>query len=482
MKNKIYFLSIKYVLITLLFLIHFSKNTQLSFTFPTATTLNNGNILIIHKTGITICDSNLSTKIRDEEIFSEDKQITSQNLAKVSLAKFTDGCIVSVIIDRIIVFNKEGYRKGTKTLPNMQPNYYTVAAHKYDIDYYYFLVGYFYNNFLYLNYYKSSFSDTKIYEGSKLTNYIATIGSKTYSTPNRGISCQFLKFSDTVDYILCLYHAFLNNVNYIFYNTFSFDKQSGTFMQSFYIESMPVDTSTECIKSSVNSNHSEGLFCYYSYDYSIHCEKISFLYDNETYSYDDIAKHGIQGFKVEYFQEKEQFLFTYLSIDGGIIIDNDFEDEVSEYYLFDKYTECNDIFSYSVLYLNAKEKYYLLTDSQCEAIEYNFDVLFDEESDDKLKESDKIEEEEKEEEEEDQEEEGQEEEEEEEEEEKEEEEEYEKIEEKEEEQEEESEKEEEKEEEEEEKKEEEEEEEGEEEEEFLYVLPIDRQTVQMKLT
>ena len=235
MKNQIYFLSIKYVLITLLFLINFSKNTQLSFTFPTATTLNDGNIFIIHKTGITICDSNLSIKIRDVDIFSEDKQITSQNLTKVSLAKFTDGCIVSVIIDRIIFFNQEGYIKGIKTLPNIQPNYYTVATHKYDSDYYYFLVGYFYNYFLYLNYYKSSFSETNIIEGSKLTDYNPKIGSKTYSTPNKGISCQLLKFSNTVDYILCLYHAFLNNANYLFYNSFSFSKSSGTLIKSFYI-------------------------------------------------------------------------------------------------------------------------------------------------------------------------------------------------------------------------------------------------------
>ena len=107
MKNKLFITSIKYILIIILIFVNYSNNSILSFSFPTATTLNNGNILVIHKTGIDICDSTLSTIVRNIKEFStESEQISSiEKSAKVSIAKYDDGYIVSIIINTIYFFN-----------------------------------------------------------------------------------------------------------------------------------------------------------------------------------------------------------------------------------------------------------------------------------------------------------------------------------------------------------------------------------------
>ena len=209
------------MIILFLFLIKIINN-RLSFSFPIATTLNNGNIFIIHKTGITICDYSLTKIIKYVTNFTtDDEQIsTEEKLSKVSISKFNNGYIVSIIINKIYIFDKIGNFKRDKDLYFTIDNlYYSLTAYKYDIDYYYFLIGFIYQQSLYLYYYKYDPASQQINEAAKKLGFYETdeFDSPIY-LQNKGISCQFLKYSNTEDLILCLfslYYDFLNELNFV---------------------------------------------------------------------------------------------------------------------------------------------------------------------------------------------------------------------------------------------------------------------------
>ena len=56
MNKTFLFYANKYLFIPIIIIIIIKRISNLSFTYPTAINLNNGNIFIIHKTGITICN------------------------------------------------------------------------------------------------------------------------------------------------------------------------------------------------------------------------------------------------------------------------------------------------------------------------------------------------------------------------------------------------------------------------------------------
>ena len=118
------FSSILYFFILLI--IHFSFIiSSISFEYPSALTLNNGNIFIIHKTGVSICDPSNSTIIKDIIIFKESEQIKNEDyLSKVILAQFKDGYIVSIIINKIFFFDAEGKYEYNETLTTRDDLYY----------------------------------------------------------------------------------------------------------------------------------------------------------------------------------------------------------------------------------------------------------------------------------------------------------------------------------------------------------------------
>ena len=321
MKQKYFFFPlIKYLFIFILLKI--IKNLSLFFHYPTAITLNNGNIIIIHKTGISICDPSLSYIVRSVKNFStESEQISdSEKLSKVAIAKFDDDYVVSIINDKIYIIDKNGYLKiNGYSLNTNDILYYSLAIHKYNIDYYYYLIGYLYQNKLYLYYYKYSPSENKNIEAAKIKDFYIEESYGELFQQNKGLSCQFLK-SSSEDLILCLFHLFNDYFisNELLYSSFYINEK---LIKNKANEYDIFDYSIECIKSSVNSDHSKALFCYYLFNREVRCEKISFIRRNDSYYYNNKSLQKINGFKVDYFEEKKEFMFSYFIKNGGIQID-----------------------------------------------------------------------------------------------------------------------------------------------------------------
>ena len=77
-----------------------SNNSTLYFTFPTAIILQDENIFIIHQKGASVIDPNLETILINSYNFTDDEQITENNLAIVSIAQFEN--VVSILIKKNI--------------------------------------------------------------------------------------------------------------------------------------------------------------------------------------------------------------------------------------------------------------------------------------------------------------------------------------------------------------------------------------------
>ena len=77
------------------------------FDYPYSITLANDNIFLIQKTGIDIYDKSLNKLNQIIEFSGEDK-ITEENFSRIAI-KYNNEYILSVINDKMFIFNNEGY-------------------------------------------------------------------------------------------------------------------------------------------------------------------------------------------------------------------------------------------------------------------------------------------------------------------------------------------------------------------------------------
>ena len=191
------YFSYKFLFINI-FLLNFPITfSSLSFLYPTVATLKNGNLFAIHKTGVSICDSNYSTIIENVTIFSEENQIsTPQNLSRVSISQFPDGYIVSAIIDKIYIFNLEGKLEFTsEALMDENINIFVSIDEIYNNIYYYYLAGFIYDDSIYLNYYYYNISNKANIIHSSATR-LREKNNDRYYIKNKGLSCQVLEIQN----------------------------------------------------------------------------------------------------------------------------------------------------------------------------------------------------------------------------------------------------------------------------------------------
>ena len=157
--NIKYFFDIIKILISIeLYLLPNKVNSKLSFTYPYAITLSNGNIFIVHKFGIDIYDPLLSKLIKKILIFSDEEQIETENDLSKLILKYEKGFIISIIKDKIYIFSNDGdflYRSNNKITEDKNIEYYTLVSLAIREEKYFFLIGFFdVNNSLNLLFYK----------------------------------------------------------------------------------------------------------------------------------------------------------------------------------------------------------------------------------------------------------------------------------------------------------------------------------------
>ena len=122
----------------------------LSFIYPNAFTLQNGNIFIIHKKAVDIYDSLLTTKNKTIMEFKNDNNIQTKYYdiyKRTIIAKYNDGnCeyLTSIINGKIYIFNTNGeilYNSDEK-LSFHDEEYYALVPMKILNKNYYYMIGY----------------------------------------------------------------------------------------------------------------------------------------------------------------------------------------------------------------------------------------------------------------------------------------------------------------------------------------------------
>ena len=215
--NSKFVISIKLIYTIVVLFNTFSIISSLSFSYPNAVTLNNGNYFIIHKYGITICDSSFSKIVSNVTIFSDAELISNENdLFKIVIKKFKDGYILFTIIDKIYIFDSFGNMKlKTNSLIPEDVKHLTLTPGIINENNYYYLFGYIRQGAFYLYYYR--FSQAQNIVIAKMEKFYDRIYSsfndyQNYDIDNNGISCQFLyyeKYSKNV--IACSYQITKKN-------------------------------------------------------------------------------------------------------------------------------------------------------------------------------------------------------------------------------------------------------------------------------
>ena len=67
------------IIVFIIFIVtHFQINSYLYFSFPTAIELKNQDILVIHKFGVTVCDSTFKRIKKNVYEFNPEEQITTE--------------------------------------------------------------------------------------------------------------------------------------------------------------------------------------------------------------------------------------------------------------------------------------------------------------------------------------------------------------------------------------------------------------------
>ena len=135
----------------------FSKIYTISFSYPNAVvTLKEGNIFIIHKFGICICDSSFTTIIKEIYTFQEEEQIINEErMSKLEILQFDNGYLICLIIDKIYIFNMNGDLEfKSSPLIVVDISNFSLSSDKILNNCYYYLLGYIYQSSLYLYYYE----------------------------------------------------------------------------------------------------------------------------------------------------------------------------------------------------------------------------------------------------------------------------------------------------------------------------------------
>ena len=114
----LYLIQNKLLVLFLLYIALNNINSYVSFNYPNSLSLSNGNIFIIHKFGISICNPNLTEIITNITNFEEEDIITQENLSKIT-SVIENGFIFNIINDKIYIFDDKGtllYNNSTKII------------------------------------------------------------------------------------------------------------------------------------------------------------------------------------------------------------------------------------------------------------------------------------------------------------------------------------------------------------------------------
>jgi len=399
MKNPIYLIKHYFYFFLILLIINISKSSEafLYFNYPYAFKIKDKNIFVIHQDGITICDPTLKRIIRNETIFEGTDKINSDaSLSKVTTL-YENGYIICLINDYIYIFDEEGNLKlkdsNSIKSGSISGEYYTLVNKGLTSNCLYYVIGFVYNQKLYFYCYKYDISSNINNKYAYLNEYNHRYSSNSYSIRNKGLSCQYVTKSSLGQCLLCVYLIYYNSNIKIAFDYFTVTTSSIAQVSSSsynkYLAYSNYDVS--CFKTALSSDktivlvityNSNGIGTYTTFNVNNDNANLG----NILYIIAHYFRKIYHTLKLTYFSETNEFLYTGLLTDNDRnsdgIDDNDlvlvefFNNQIRNYDYSWKYERSScSMNAYSILYLEHKSAYYIMSDIKCNGVKYPLQIL-----------------------------------------------------------------------------------------------------------
>ena len=343
-----------------------SSFSHLAFKFPHAFKLNNKNIFVIHQLGATVCDETFTESIDRVLTFSESEKITTdQALSKVT-SVLADDYVICLLNDRIYIFNEEGYflKKDNQLITELNVEYYSLINYGKIGDYLYFVIGFAYDRELYLYSYKYQITN------KSLNKYYSLEKKNSNYLDNNAFTCHYMKYSSSY-LIACLYYRESNGIVFNFFDIsttslcVSTKKSTTTYSiseQIKYIRAASLPGDSRLLIGWLNSDRIPN---YWMYDINYANSIYSIRYFVQSY-----CKFISHGFQINYYPEKNGIIYTclfqsntWVGANANILVESLNTNYQQTNYTY-KYIDC-DIHGYSIVYLDDKNDYYIISDVEC---------------------------------------------------------------------------------------------------------------------
>ena len=370
MKRKIFIFHLNFFFIIIIISDLSYIQNEITFINPTSIDLLNGNLFIIHKYGIDICDTLLTKIINTPLTFSEEDQIaTTYNLSKVIITKFDDGYVICLINDKIYIFDNEGkFLYHSERIDNgKNPDYYSLNTK----DNYHFYIAFISDNLLNLYYYEYKISEN-------ITNLIASHEDfkailnafNRFPLRNKGVSCHYMINTDLGETLACFYILFNQNTEQDTFAIGFYKIDRNYINEESMLNYWPA--SQDCwnidfLKVDINSERSKALVCLILSNGKNNCFIYNIYASGFNMDYLDcnnkICRNEYYGLKINYYSFKDEFIFSCLGEIGNItycIFNNKFD-----YNEINQFEKCDKINGYSTLFSNLTNKYYIISDEVC---------------------------------------------------------------------------------------------------------------------
>ena len=360
-----------YIFIYILFFIIIYKiNSEFYLRYPFSLYLSNGNIFVIHETGINIYDHLFSTQVEEVIIFPEEEKLKINDLPKITTI-FEDEYLFCIIKDKIYIFDDEGhllFHNRTSILEqNVDTKYYSLVVVKTEEYLFNYYINYKYSRYLYeYNFqYNITSNENILFSYSKDFSFSHTY--RDYFGPQLVLYEYGYNSSFTSQYMIDEENNHFK-VNFFYWEneiTIGIILKKGS--EERFSHRGPTTTrykDIECMKSIINSNRSKTLVSLYSSS----GEFQSFIYDINTDSVLNLKQNFVGyfckrhyfGLNVYYFKYKEEFINSCLDTEGNILIE--FYDKDFNLYDYDIISNNNRIsFGYSILYSNCTQTYFYIS-------------------------------------------------------------------------------------------------------------------------
>ena len=364
--NYTYYFNFLFISSTFFLLLNNCKSNPI-FQYCQSITLLNGNILIIHKNGIDIYDSQLielkSNILQINDFIKNDTQ-----LSKIIISRFSEkeyGYIIATINDNIYIFNWNGTLQYNNRLEEteLKGDYYTIIPLMKEGYNYTYMIGFINNNKIncfFFNYDSLNYINNKI--KNHTYNYQYSLkGQNYFINDEKGLSCQLMRNSSEKDIIVCFiylnkdkklthFYIDINNYNMIIPEDFKYINISFN--------------AIKVIKSAITKDKKKSFVCLLGNEGLANCIIYDIINNHYIYNFqteNNQCKNQIYALNLYYMRETEQFFFLCSNNDKNVTLST--YDKNLNQLNTTKIEFGTNINGISIIYSKVKQKYFIISDS-----------------------------------------------------------------------------------------------------------------------